>query len=437
MISNSAFYLDERFSTPTAYIRNWRKKGKSWEEIEHCCNIGIDNFLVGLNDADISITEDEWLALVTVLKEIEFNTYVGYIGDPQVPTKPISTNENSAWQKYKKKLIDNKFSAVSIDNIERASQKIVSQLGDSTEQFQPVRGMVVGNVQSGKTANMAGLIAMAEDYGYNFFIILSGTIDNLRRQTQERMVADLNSANCNLNLVSLSQLSGHTESGSRLQNLRLDEGDNTRYLYVCLKNTSRLNDLLVWINECKAKKSKLKVLVLDDEADQAGVNTANMSKDLVSKINRQIKALVFGQNSHFEDSTPYKSMNYIGYTATPYANFLNEANDLSAETNPLSGNTIDFLDFIDSEIEDPEVADLFSAPDMSNMQFAEIESIFKQRGKDIEKYCEENNISVGIALDKKHLDVFNASSMDNYTKALNLSLRLSPAVIASFSSIFS
>lgn len=327
---STSIYLDEKYCAPRNQIRHWRKKGKSWEFLKCGCGKDLESFIADCNDFyDWDITTEEWTQLIITLKDIEDNSYVGFVGDPKVQLKPISEDDGSAWQKYKHVLVEKAFSAVSIDNIERASQKVASQLKLETDQKQPIRGMVVGNVQSGKTANMAGVISMAEDFGFNFFIVLSGTIDNLRKQTQDRLVSDLNSANSNLNFKALPPLSGKTESGFRLQDLNLNDGDKDRYLYVCLKNTTRLKDLLVWLNQDKAKKQKLKIVLLDDEADQAGVNTANMDRNLISKINRQIKAVVFGQNYEFIDSTPYCSMNYIGYTATPYANFLNEANDAS------------------------------------------------------------------------------------------------------------
>lgn len=329
-MDSTSIFLEEKYRAPRSQILQWRKKDKDWDYIKNGCGKGLEAFITDCNDFnDWDITADEWVKLVSILKDIEENSYVGFIGDPKVPLKPISDDDGSAWQKYKHVLIEKKFSAVSIDNIQRASQKVASQLKLDTEQKQPVRGMVVGNVQSGKTANMAGVISMAEDFGFNLFIVLSGTIDNLRKQTQDRLVSDLNSANSNLNFKALPPLSGKTESGFRLQDLNLNEGDRDRYLYVCLKNTSRLKDLLVWLNQDKSKKQKLRIVLLDDEADQAGVNTASMDRNLISKINRQIKAVVFGQNYEFIDSTPYQSMNYIGYTATPYANFLNEANDAS------------------------------------------------------------------------------------------------------------
>ena len=55
-----------------------------------------------------------------------------------------------------------------------------------------IKGLVMGGVQSGKTANMIGVMAMAAHYDWNVFIILSGTIDNLRKQTRDRVFTDLN-----------------------------------------------------------------------------------------------------------------------------------------------------------------------------------------------------------------------------------------------------
>ena len=51
---------------------------------------------------------------------------------------------------------------------------------------------MVGNVQSGKTANMGALISMAADNGWNMFIILTGTIESLRQQTETRLYSRFN-----------------------------------------------------------------------------------------------------------------------------------------------------------------------------------------------------------------------------------------------------
>ena len=323
--------LDTVYKLPRLTIASFRKKGKDWDSILYGNkndDEGLAQFIKSsCEDHDWDITVDEWKELVLLMKHIEEHSYVGFIGDPQKPTLETPDDESTAWMKYKDKLVHKAFTPLSIDNIETASKKVVSQLDSITDQAHPVRGMVVGNVQSGKTANMAGVIALAADYSYNFFIVLTGTIENLRKQTQERLISDLDNPNCNVNFVSLPSLSAKTPFPSRLSDLSLEPNSNKRYIYVCLKNSGRLNDLLRWINADKAKKSQLKILLLDDEADSAGINTANMSAKLIAKINNQIKALVFGRNHLFNSAGRYKCMNYIGYTATPYANFLNEANE--------------------------------------------------------------------------------------------------------------
>ena len=58
----------------------------------------------------------------------------------------------------------------SVDEIEKATFRILKRLSVDTTQTEPVKGLVIGNVQSGKTANMAGLMAMAADCGWNMFI---------------------------------------------------------------------------------------------------------------------------------------------------------------------------------------------------------------------------------------------------------------------------
>ena len=106
----------------------------------------------------------------------------------------VPEEERTSWQLYKKHLKSGDFSEEAIENIEESCVKILKQLSKDTVESGPIKGLVVGNVQSGKTANMAGLMAMAADWGWNMFIVLSGTIENLRKQTQNRLYGDLNHA---------------------------------------------------------------------------------------------------------------------------------------------------------------------------------------------------------------------------------------------------
>ena len=240
----------------------------------------------------------------------------------------LQVNNEGAWGSYLKKLKANDFSQHAIDILKNASQKIITELKLETNVDSPVRGMVVGNVQSGKTANMAAVISMAADKGYNFFIVLSGTIENLRKQTQSRLSSDLYVENGMINFITLENLSPKCNT-YKLQDLHLEKGNRERYITVCLKNKSRLENLVKWLCSDENQKKKLKILVIDDEADQAGVNTANYTKGKITKICNLIENLVFARCFNDKEDTPYGSMNYIGYTATPYANFLNTAHPKS------------------------------------------------------------------------------------------------------------
>ena len=300
---------------------------KGWESMWFAGGkdeVFLDNFLSQMASFSVfDVSKEEWYKFVTLKKEIIMS------GKPTVvtvnPRKPLVAEPGkfSAWADYKNKLEGKKFTPSAIDKIALASRKVITELKSSTEQNDPIRGMVVGNVQSGKTANMAGVIAMAADYGYNMFIVLSGTIENLRVQTQKRLVSDLTSGSGMYNFTLLDNVSATSPAPYRLQDLYLDEGDKNRYLMVCLKNSTRLKDLLKWICKFPTNKEKLKILVIDDEADQAGINTADYSKDLKTTICRLIENLIFARDFKNNDDNPYKCMNYIGYTATPYANFLN------------------------------------------------------------------------------------------------------------------
>ena len=204
---------------------------------------------------------------------------------------------------------------------------ILKRLSSDTTEMKPVKGLVIGNVQSGKTANMAALMAMAADWGWNMFIVLSGTIENLRQQTQNRLLNDLNCQG-NLNWNGLEHLSKKPMLGQRTQDLHFDKTSKQRYFTVCLKNPGRLRGLIQWLQSDGNKQKQMKILVIDDEADQAGINTANVNSSTIRTINRLIRDLVNGKNEKSQEiSNKYKAMNYIGYTATPYANILNEAGE--------------------------------------------------------------------------------------------------------------
>lgn len=239
----------------------------------------------------------------------------------------IPLSEASSWQLYRKHLSDSGWQEDSIKEIESATIKTLKRLSRSTETTGPIKGLIVGYVQSGKTANMAALMAMAADWGWNFFIVLSGTVENLRKQTQSRLFRDLNRPGA-LNWTGLEHLSLRSPMGQRSQDLRLEESSVIRYFTVCLKNSKRIKDLIQWMRKDSNKLLQMKIILIDDEADQASINTASIVNAEERKtINSLIVKLVSGEGLKKDETFQGKplAMNYISYTATPYANVLNES----------------------------------------------------------------------------------------------------------------
>lgn len=322
--------------------RNWikdaRRNNQEWKRIKlglKNSNKELEEFLKTQNQTNFwTIGVEDWIKIVELEEEAENKTVdlkykneQGMLVDSSQESEVyVPTDEKSSWQLYKKHLLDEGFKKEAVDNIERTTIKILKRLNSNTVEMDPVKGLVIGNVQSGKTANMAALMAMAADWGWNMFIILSGTIENLRQQTQKRLLNDLNRPG-NISWRGLEHLAKKTLYGQRAQDLRFEEGASERYFNVCLKNSGRLKNLIQWLQADQNKKKQMKIIVIDDEADQASINTSDIKANKERKaINRLIVNLVEGKNVQGKGyPIKYKAMNYIGYTATPYANILNEA----------------------------------------------------------------------------------------------------------------
>jgi len=277
---------------------------------------------------DWNISADEWHEYVEYRLDSLKNLYT-YDEDPGSIIKnyvkdenlELAIGDNSIWVHYIQNLRKKKgFTDDSIEELEKATQRILKRLSLSTSPDEPVKGLVLGNVQSGKTANMMGLMCAAADKGFNLFIILSGTIENLRKQTSDRMKLDL-ATNTPKTFEVIEEISKKT-----ITNLNLQKRNQSVYFMVCLKNSTRLKNLLKWLNDDKNMRERLKVVVIDDEADQASINTRDIDKDERTKINSQILSLVYNKNQNCKPAkSNFACMNYICYTATPYANMLNEA----------------------------------------------------------------------------------------------------------------
>ena len=240
---------------------------------------------------------------------------------------------------------------------------IVQQFLPQPTQNSDRRGLVIGQVQSGKTTIFNGLISAAADIGFNVIIVLSGTIESLRRQTQSRITNDVTApwvANAS-NPFYFTWISNHSGPGMTVAGnagqVLTELGNQYRRqvaLGVFLKNGNVLNRLRRWLTTINPMHlANLRVLIIDDEADQATPN-AGIRRETVTRINQNIKDLVIP--NPINNCPTQGRTTYLGFTATPFANLLNEAGD----------NTLyprDFLYFLKSSPKYYGPWQLFGNPD--------------------------------------------------------------------------
>jgi hypothetical protein len=211
------------------------------------------------------------------------------------------------------------------ESIASNSGEIINRLPNpKSTDFTPVSGLVIGNVQSGKTANYTALIARAADSGYNLIIVLSGgNFNDLRVQTQKRLFKDL------IEPVNNSPQSKkwHKSTGVSENNKGDIEDDiwnpnwdfkNENCLLVSKKNSATLPRISKWLNAvilpaAKAEGIDINLLLIDDEADHASLNleiTNKSSTGEASTINQEIRTLLY----------LVERKAYVGFTASPFAN---------------------------------------------------------------------------------------------------------------------
>lgn len=220
--------------------------------------------------------------------------------------------------------------------IDDTSDKIMDLLGDPQLSEFSRKGLILGDVQSGKTINFTALMNKAADAGYKLFIVLTGTIESLRQQTQKRLERDFigikssddietigvgkKTEDASLEMRPLVLTTEDRDVGKDLLDLRSVNFDTNRpVVVVCKKNVTVLKSLKKWLKRSKNKTNALRypVLILDDEADHASVNTATDDED-PTRINGLIRELL----------TFFRKKTYVAVTATPFANvFINPDTD--------------------------------------------------------------------------------------------------------------
>lgn len=213
-----------------------------------------------------------------------------------------------------------------------------------------VKGLVVGSVQSGKTSNFNAVINSSIDVGYKLIIVLSGTMEDLRRQTQIRTEKEVEGK-----MVAQNTFLGVGEdysfgvqgkypevnqiiiptSRAKDFDINMKESDfslNQVNVLICKKNTSVLQNLMLWLKRYLTEntdKHNLPFLIIDDEADNASLNNlGHKGEEFANKINGHIRSLL----------ALFNRKTYIGYTATPFANILQDWNKAPEKKWPVKDN---------------------------------------------------------------------------------------------------
>jgi Z1 domain len=241
------------------------------------------------------------------------------------------------WIAYKQLLIQQGRSFTVIENTDELTDTILDLAGDPTLGGSwKRRGLVLGDVQSGKTGTYLALFNKAADAGYRLFILLAGNTEVLRQQTQARVDEafigrDSSTASprkgtkpmrkhvgVGLIRTDLAQASGLTtvlqdfkRASYEATNIAIQTNAAHPYVFVVKKNKHVLASLKKWLDEqvgASSGKLTVPVMMLDDESDYASINVKE--EDSPSVINEAIRDVLglFSRSS------------YIAFTATPFAN---------------------------------------------------------------------------------------------------------------------
>ncbi len=325
----------------------------SLDDIKNSVSIAIQSLRsAGINDAvdeEKLIREIESLCSITIGASTVLEDKINHI--VWLNNKKAEINWRF-WNRYRTYLETQKYWAQSsIEKLDEITEDVLKRLEDPQREGPwETKGLVVGRVQSGKTANYIGLICKAIDSGYKVIIILSGMIDSLRSQTQLRIDEGVLGYDTKLSRSYQQQYQrigvGKSDTGELLTIHSLTSSENNGdfkksvahrvtamfgeapFILVVKKNKSVLGNLIQWALSVRSDLDpitnqrvirKVPLLIIDDEADNGSVNTRGIPIDddgdplpeyEVTAINRKIRELlkIFNKSA------------YVGYTATPFAN---------------------------------------------------------------------------------------------------------------------
>ena len=242
--------------------------------------------------------------------------------------KTDSKNEFYYWDRLRPYLLKgDEITPGVVSTLDDDTDSIIDLVGNpNIEGIWPRTGMVLGSVQSGKTLNYSAVIAKAADVGYKVIVLLAGTTNSLRSQTQKRIddyfvgrntssilgenstkgVGDINNRRVPINLTNVKDDFSLNKSNINVSVSSIKEP----IIFVIKKNTNTLKNLVKYFNNDEMEvRRNTSLLVIDDEADNASINTKKDTSE-TTRINEGIRDILMS----------FSKSSYLGYTATPFAN---------------------------------------------------------------------------------------------------------------------
>lgn len=310
---------------------------------------------------DIELSEKDFTDTLTdVLENIQVVLHSGsdVVAKSFQPWFQAWQQEHPAprWERYSRYLLEEKgWGPEVIRGFDQETSQLIDLAGDPRADGDwRRRGLAIGEVQSGKTANYIGVLNKALDAGYKLIIVIGGHTNDLRRQTQERVDSDLlgfdtaylqsadaigwaarSTANIGVGRIDntipiphrLTSVTGDfNKSNKSTQGVTIGQEPAVAVIKKHAgteNNPGTLNNLAAFLRQ-QAPDGRLDIpmLVIDDESDWASVNTKD--EENVAAVNDAIRNLL---NSSRKSS-------YLAFTATPFANVLinsEEKDDLFPE----------------------------------------------------------------------------------------------------------
>jgi hypothetical protein len=304
--------------------------------------------MLELGDPDAAALIDE--KVKKAVTAYLLHSYSRLVGDPLVLTGDHKSHiewlyerkpkiDWAHWNRYRQFMLDEDgMPDPVVAKVNTVTDQTLGLLEDPTRKgMWTVRGLVVGSVQSGKTANYCGLINKAVDAGYKLIIVVAGVHDNLRgvvgKDTRTGATSGIMfGVGAHGEAPIIHQLTTYAEdfSASLLQGQNVSIGSDPVILVV-KKHSRILQNLRAWVSGVASPKpvelrrpgredgdekwiAGCPMLLIDDEADHASINTSKTERTAIN--NAMVELLTFFQQS-----------SYVGYTATPYANLFSDPDD--------------------------------------------------------------------------------------------------------------